>query len=71
MPSTDYLEAWSNIGQQDADSKVDLYAAFGYDPPQYGMSTVGLAWVGGACNDRIKTSMNEHRNTPTETALVK
>jgi hypothetical protein len=71
MPSTDYLNAWSDIGKDDADPKVDLYAAFGYDPPQPGMSTVGLAWVGGACNDRIKTSMNEHRGSPAETAMVK
>ena len=71
MPSTDHLEAWSKIGQEDADPRVDLYACFGYDPPQYGMSTVGLAWVGGACNDYIKTSMNEHRPTPAETAMVK
>jgi len=68
MPSTNSLEAWSKIGQEDADPKVDLYAAFGKDPEYWG--TVGLAWVGGACNDYIKTSMNEYRNTPGETASV-
>ena len=69
MPSTDSLDAWSAIGQSDADPKVDLYAAFGKDPQYYG--TVGLAWVGGACNKYIKTSFNEWRKTPVETAMVR
>lgn len=67
-PSTDYLETWSAIGQADADDKVDLYATFGKDPSYWG--TVGLAWVGGACNDYIKTSFNEWRATATENAMV-
>ena len=68
MPSTDYLNDWSEIGEKDADQKVDLYVAFGKDPDYWG--TVGLAWVGGACEPYHKTSMNEHRNTPAETAMV-
>merc|ERR1719216_530151 len=67
-PSTDYLDTWSQIGKDDGDKKVDLYCAFGKDSSYYG--TVGLAWVGGACNDYIKTSFNEYRNTPSETAMV-
>ena len=69
MPNTNSLNDWSQIGQDDADPKVDLYCAFGKDPEYWG--TVGLAWVGGACNDYTKTSMNEYRNTPAETAMVK
>ena len=68
MPNTDSLKAWSKIGKQDADPKVDLYVCFGRGPSYYG--TVGLAWVGGACNDFLKTSMNEWRKTPAETASV-
>ena len=68
-PSTDYLDTWAQIGQDDADPKVDLYAAFGKDPSYWG--TVGLAYVGGACNDFIKTSFNEWRKTPSATAGVK
>jgi len=68
LPSTDYLNNWSQYGQDDADSKVDLYVAFGKDSEYYG--TVGLAWVGGACNKFIKTSFNEYRNTPSESAMV-
>ena len=49
MPTTDFLEAWSEIGQKDADPKIDLYIAFGKDPVMHG--TVGLAWTGGACKD--------------------
>merc|ERR1711997_61496 len=67
-PSTDYLKTWSQIGKDDGDKKVDLYVAFGKDSSYYG--TVGLAWVGGACNDFIKTSFNEYRNSPSETAMV-
>ena len=67
-PSTDYLDTWSQIGKDDGDKKVDLYVTFGKDSSYYG--TVGLAWVGGACNDYIKTSFNEYRNTPSETAMV-
>ena len=67
-PSTDYLDTWSQIGKDDGDKKVDLYCAFGKDSSYYG--TVGLAWVGGACNDYIKTSFNEYRNTPSETGMV-
>ena len=68
MPNTKFLEAWSAIGQQDADPKVDLYIAFGRDSEYYG--TVGLAWTGGACSSYHKTSMNEWRRTPAETATV-
>merc|ERR1711936_118922 len=67
-PSTDYLDTWSQIGKDDGDKKVDLYCAFGKDSSYYG--TVGLAWVGGACNDYIKTSFNEYRNTESETGMV-
>jgi len=67
-PSTDYLDTWSQIGKDDGDKKVDLYCAFGKDSSYYG--TVGLAWVGGACNDYIKTSFNEYRNTQSETGMV-
>lgn len=31
MPSTDFLDAWEDIGLEDADPKVDIYASFGYD----------------------------------------
>ena len=68
-PSTEYLSQAADVGQADADDKVDLYAWFGRDPEYYG--TVGLAYVGGACNDFIKTSFNEWRKTATETAWVK
>ena len=62
------MKTWSQIGKDDGDKKVDLYVAFGKDSSYYG--TVGLAWVGGACNDFIKTSFNEYRNSPSETAMV-
>ena len=62
------MDTWSQIGKDDGDKKVDLYVTFGKDSSYYG--TVGLAWVGGACNDYIKTSFNEYRNTPSETAMV-
>ena len=68
MPTTDFLEAWSEIGQKDADPKIDLYIAFGKDPQMHG--TVGLAWTGGACKDYHKTSFNEYRRTPAQTAMV-
>ena len=31
LPSTDSLDLWAGIGEADADPKVDLYAALGYD----------------------------------------
>jgi len=68
LPSTDYLNNWSQYGKEDNDAKVDLYAAFGKDSEYYG--TVGLAWVGGACREHDKTSFNEWRKTPVETAMV-
>ena len=68
-PSTDNLKDASKAGWEDNDDTVDLYAWFGKDPEYYG--TVGLAWVGGACNDYIKTSFNEYRNTPVATAMVR
>ena len=68
-PSTDHLTTAAGVGQADADDKVDLYAWFGKDSEYYG--TVGLAYVGGACTDFIKTSFNEWRSTPTQTAWVK
>lgn len=67
-PSTDYLETAALVGKADGDEKVDLYAFFGKDSSYYG--TVGLAYVGGACTERIKTSFNEWRNTPTGNAGV-
>ena len=68
MPTTDFLDAWSEIGQKDADPKIDLYIAFGKDPVMHG--SVGLAWTGGACKNYHKTSFNEWRRTPAETAMV-
>ena len=68
LPNTDSLDAWSKIGQEDADPKIDLYIAFGKDSEYWG--TVGLAWVGGACSPYLKTSMNEWRRTPVETAMA-
>ena len=68
LPSTDSLEAWSKIGKEDADRKIDLYIAFGKDSEYYG--TVGEAWVGGACTPYDMTSMNEWRRTPVETAMA-
>ena len=59
----------SKAGWEDNDRTIDLYAWFGKDPQYYG--TVGLAWVGGACNQFIQTSFNEHRKTPVETAMVR
>lgn len=67
-PSTDYLPTAAAVGEADGDARVDLYAFFGKDKDYYG--TVGLAYVGGACNQRIKTSFNEWRNTPTGNAGV-
>ena len=67
-PSTDNLNDASKAGWEDNDRSIDLYAWFGKDPQYYG--TVGLAWVGGACNQFIQTSFNEHRKTPVETAMV-
>jgi len=66
--STDNLDAASDRGVADGDEKVDLYAWFGKDTNYWG--TVGLAWVGGACSARIKTSFNEWRQTAVETAMV-
>ena len=63
------MNNWSQYGKEDNDAKVDLYAAFGKDSEYYG--TVGLAWVGGACREHDKTSFNEWRKTPVETAMVK
>jgi len=68
LPNTDFLNNWSQYGKDDADPKVDLYTAFGKDNDYYG--TVGLAWVGGACKEHKKTSFNEWRKTPAETAMV-
>ena len=31
LPSTESLDTWAGIGETDADQKVDLYAALGYD----------------------------------------
>ena len=67
-PSTESLDAASKAGWEDNDPTTDLYAWFGKDPSYYG--TVGLAWLGGACNDYLKTSFNEWRKTPAETAGV-
>jgi len=67
-PSTEYLETAAGVGVADADARVDLYCFFGKDKDYYG--TVGLAYVGGACNEKWKTSFNEWRKTPTETAGV-
>merc|ERR1712018_384537 len=68
LPSTDSLGTWAQYGVEDGDAKVDLYCAFGKDSSYYG--TVGLAYVGGACNKQWKTSFNEWRKTPSETAMV-
>ena len=68
-PSTDNLDAASKAGWDDNDPAIDLYAWFGKDPSYYG--TVGLAWTGGACSPYVKTSFNEWRKTPAETAGVK
>ena len=72
----------------DADPKVDLYAAFGYDQKDFMecnaqrpgaecdaqgctcWSTKGVAYVGGACKDFSKTSMNEYSPTTAETAMA-
>ena len=83
MPSTDYLKQWSQIGQEDADDRVDLYVAFGYDEKDHSCDpsspnwtgsgcsfTTGLAYVGGACTDEIKNSMNEWSDSPAKTGLV-
>ena len=83
MPSTDYLKQWSQIGQADADDRVDLYVAFGYDEKDHSCDpsspnwtgsgcsfTTGLAYVGGACTDEIKNSMNEWSDSPAKTGLV-
>ena len=59
---------WSEYGEKDNDAKVDLYAAFGKDSEYYG--EVGLAWLGGCCNQYYKTSFSEWRETPVETAYV-
>jgi len=56
------------IGEEDADRKIDIYIAFGKDSEYYGK--VGEAWVGGACKPYLKTSMNEWRRTPVETAML-
>ena len=63
------MRSASEVGKKDGDAKVDLYVWFGKDSSYYG--TVGLAWVGGACNEFIKTSFNEWRKTPTANAGVK
>ena len=83
MPSTDFLTQWSQIGQEDADDRVDLYVAFGYDEKDHSCDpsspnwtgsgcsfTTGLAYVGGACTDEIKNSMNEWSDSPAKTGLV-
>ena len=88
LPSSDSLATWAGIGETDADAKVDLYAAFGYDAKDFMecnaqrpgaqcdargctcWSTKGVAYVGGACTDYLKTSMNEYSLTTAETALV-
>ena len=62
------MDEWADVGKADADPKVDLYTCFGKDSAYYG--TVGLAYVGGACKERSKTSFNEWRKTPTATAMV-
>lgn len=65
----DFLADGSQYGVDDADPTVDLYAWFVDDPEYWG--TVGVAWVGTACLPYYKTSMNEHRDTPTEMAWVR
>ena len=62
------MYTWSQIGEDDNDDRVDLYAAFGKDSSYYG--TVGVAWVGGACTGYYKTSFNEYRDTASENAYV-
>jgi len=83
MPSTDFLTQWSQIGQEDADDRVDLYVAFGYDEKDHSCDpsspnwtgsgcsfTTGLAYVGGACTDGIRNSMNEWSDSPASTGLT-
>lgn len=67
-PSTAHLNDASKAGFEDNDPSVDLYAWFGKDSSYYG--TVGLAWVGGACNSYSQTSFNEWRKSAAETAMV-
>ena len=64
------MDTWCTIGQTDADDRVDVYAAFGYDPCTAGSCTVGLAYTGTACTSYYKTSFNEYQGTATEDAYV-
>lgn len=76
------LCTWSQyaLAAVESNPKVDVFVAFGYDPPRTGASTVGVAWVGSACqkaeglsncqyNDFwAGTSFNEYQDTPAATA---
>jgi len=73
---------WSEyaLNEYKINPKRDVFVAFGYDPPRYGMSSVGVAWLGTACtkNPRLAncanravwsgTSFNEYQSTPAATA---
>jgi predicted Zn-dependent protease len=73
---------WSRYALESIENKpkVDLFVSFGYDPPRYGMSSVGVAWVGTACKKSPRsgncggqdiwggTSFNEYQSTPAATA---
>ena len=75
---------WSEYALNDykINPKMDVFVAFGYDPPRYGMSSVGVAWVGTACKKSPRsgncggqdiwggTSFNEYQSTPAATAEV-
>ena len=85
LGSSDNLHTWAGIGQTDADPKVDLYAALGYDKWDWEPCTAasknwkgngrcvmkkGVAFLGGACMKYDQTSFTEYEKTPAETAMV-
>jgi len=73
---------WSEYALNDykINPKMDVFVAFGYDPPRSGTSSVGVAWTGTACSSNPRsgncagraiwtgTSFNEYQSTPAATA---
>ena len=65
------MDTWCQIGKDDNDDRVDLYAAFGYDPcTSADGCAVGLAYTGTACESYYKTSFSEYQGTASEDAYV-